>query len=87
MQSGDKVRLIANPAKIGILGNETDGPEYRQRVLVTFLDGDEDFILRTALEKINKENLGPYTCLKAGRFGRVDDLHGSCRRAPARRCC
>ena len=77
MQSGDKVRLIANPAKIGILGNETDGPEYRQRVLVTFLDGDEDFILRTALEKINKENLGPYTCLKAGRFGRVDDLRGS----------
>ena len=34
LNPGDKVRLIANPARVGILGNETDGPTHRQRVLV-----------------------------------------------------
>jgi len=77
MQPGDKVRLKANPSRVGILGNETDGPQHRQRVLVTFLDGEEEFVLRSALEKVIKENLGPYASLKNGRFGRVDDLRGA----------
>lgn len=77
MQPGDKVRLKANPSRVGILGNETDGPQHRQRILVTFLDGEEEFILHSALEKVIKENLGPYASLKNGRFGRVDDLRGA----------
>lgn len=43
MEAGDKVRLKANPGRIGILGRETDGPPGRQRVLVNFLDGTEEF--------------------------------------------
>ena len=55
MKPGDKVRLKANPGKIGILGNETDGQPHRQRLLVQFLDGDEQFILEASLEKVERE--------------------------------
>ena len=58
MQAGDKVRLKANPGRVGILGNETDGPSSRLRVLVTFLDGDEEFVLKGSLEKVEKEEIG-----------------------------
>ena len=67
MQPGDKVRLIANPGRIGILGNETDGPAHRLRLLVNFLDGDEQFVLAGALEKVEKESLGPYDLMARGR--------------------
>lgn len=77
MQAGDKVRLKANPGRIGILGNETDGPPYRLRLLVHFLDGDEQFVLQGALEKVEKEGAGPYAMMAAGRYGRVADLRGA----------
>lgn len=77
MQPGDKVRLIANPGRIGILGNETDGPPHRQRVLVTFLDGDEQFHLKSSLEKVDRESSGPFAMVSAGRYGRVADLRGA----------
>ena len=77
MQPGDKVRLIANPGRVGILGNETDGPENRLRLLVNFLDGDEQFVLAGALEKIEKESLGPYDLMARGRYGRAADLRGA----------
>ena len=51
MQPGDKVRLKANPGRVGILGNETDGPPHRLRVLVTFTDGEEQFVLKNSLER------------------------------------
>jgi hypothetical protein len=38
MQSGDKVRKEANPARIGVKGSETSDPSHRQRVLVTRLN-------------------------------------------------
>jgi len=77
MKPGDKVRLRANPGRIGILGNETDGPETRRRVLVNFLDGDEQFVLEASLEKVEKETPGPYAMLSRGRYGRVGDLRGA----------
>ncbi len=77
MKPGDKVRLKANPGKIGILGNETDGPSTRRRLLVTFLDGDEQFILEASLEKVEREVPGPYALISRGRFGRVGDLRGA----------
>lgn len=77
MQPGDKVRLIANPNRIGILGNETDGPAHRLRVLVTFLDGDEQFHLKTSLEKVDRESSGPFAMVSSGRYGRVADLRGA----------
>src|SRR5574344_214548 len=77
MQAGDKVRLKANPGRIGILGNETDGPPVRQRVLVNFLDGTEEFFLPGALEKVEKKAPGPYELIKQGRYGRANDLRGA----------
>lgn len=77
MQPGDKVRLIANPGRVGVLGNETDGPAHRLRVLVTFLDGDEQFHLKTSLEKVDRDSGGPFTMISAGRYGRVADLRGA----------
>lgn len=77
MQPGDKVRLIANPGRVGILGNETDGPPHRLRMLVNFLDGDEQFVLAGALEKMEKESLGPYDLMARGRYGRAADLRGA----------
>ena len=77
MQAGDKVRLIANPGRVGILGNETDGPQHRLRLLVNFLDGDEQFVLAGALEKVEKEALGPYDLMARGRYGRAADLRGA----------
>jgi SNF2 family DNA or RNA helicase len=77
MQPGDKVRLIANPGRVGILGNETDGPPHRLRLLVNFLDGDEQFVLAGALEKVEKESLGPYDLIARGRYGRAADLRGA----------
>jgi hypothetical protein len=77
MQPGDKVRLIANPGRIGIIGNETDGPPHRQRVLVNFLDGDEQFILMGSLEKVERGPQGPYELIRNNRFGRAPDLRGA----------
>ncbi len=77
MQPGDKVRLIANPGRVGILGSETDGPPHRLRLLVNFLDGDEQFVLAGALEKVEKEALGPYDLMLRGRYGRASDLRGA----------
>jgi superfamily II DNA or RNA helicase len=77
MQPGDKVRLIANPGRVGILGSETDGPPHRMRYLVNFLDGDEQFVLAGALEKVEKESLGPYDLMRRGRYGRASDLRGA----------
>lgn len=76
MRPGDKVRLIANPSKVGVLGNETDGPSQRQRVLVTFLDGDEQFVPKGSLEKVEARPPGPYAEIARGSYGRVDDLRG-----------
>jgi len=77
MRPGDKVRLRANPGRIGILGNETDGPVSRKRVLVNFLDGDEQFVLEASLEKVEKETPGPYALIARGLYGRVGDLRGA----------
>lgn len=77
MLPGDKVRLIANPGRVGILGAETDGPPHRQRLLVNFLDGDEQFVLAGSLEKVEKIASGPYQLMAAGRYGRAADLRGA----------
>ena len=74
MQAGDKVRLIANPARVGILGNQADGPAHRRRVLITYLDGMEDFVLPSTLEKVENTPMRPYDCIKQGRFSDEEDL-------------
>lgn len=77
MTPGDRVRVISNPSRVGILGNETDGPPHRQRVLVHFLDGEEQFLFAGSLERVEKESLRPYDLTANGRFGRAADLRGA----------
>jgi hypothetical protein len=77
MKPGDKVRIKANPSRIGILGSETDGPPHRLRGLVMFNDGDEDFVLLESLEKVTQASLGPYAMMREGRHGRARDLRGA----------
>ena len=77
MQPGDKVRLIANPSRVGRLTAETDGPAHRLTYLVDFGGGDEDYHPLGALEKLNPEILGPYQSIKAGRYEGVYDLRGA----------
>jgi superfamily II DNA or RNA helicase len=77
MQPGDKVFVKAHPGRIGILGNETDGPPSRLRYLVSFLDGTEDFFLLGALDKVEAKPKGPYDLIKAGRYARAADLRGA----------
>ena len=77
LNPGDKVRVKANPGRVGILRNEFDGPDHRRKVLVLFLDGEEEFLLLTSLEKVTLETPKPYESIKTGRFGKVDDLRAS----------
>lgn len=77
MQAGDKVRLIANPGRVGILSNEIGGSASRPKVLVHFLDGTEEWFPPGALEKMERETENPYQLIQRGRFGRVDDLRGA----------
>lgn len=71
------MRLRANPSRIGILTDEYDGPSRRRRVLVHFLNGDEDFILEGSLEKVEGEAPRPFALISKGRYGNVDDLRGA----------
>jgi len=77
MKPGDKVRLRANPSRVGILTDEYDGPLNRRRVLVCFLNGDEEFILEGSLEKVSGDALRPYALIESGRYGNVNDLRGA----------
>lgn len=77
LSPGDKVRVKANPGRVGVLLNEFDGPSHRRKVLVKFNDGDEDFLLMASLEKILNEKPKPYESIVAGRFGKVDDLRSA----------
>ena len=76
LNPGDRVRIKANPGKVGIVGSEVDGSPARRRVLVIFHDGDEQFILQDSLEKVEREILGPYKLMQRGQYGRVRDLRG-----------
>ena len=77
MKPGDKVRLRANPSRVGTLTDEYDGPPNRRRVLVRFHNGEEEFILAGSLEKVTGDALRPYSLIESGRYGTVNDLRGA----------
>lgn len=77
LNPGDKVRLIASPERVGIMGNEFEGSARRRRVLVTFLDGSEQFCLLGALEKVPSGPQSPYEMMRSGRFGSARHLRGA----------
>ncbi|MCW4151013.1 DEAD/DEAH box helicase [Halomonas sp. 18H] len=74
---GQKVRHKANPSRIGIVGQSLEGTGRRQRVLVTFRDGNEEYTLFSALEPYDAQPLKPYEILKQGRFGNSSELRRS----------
>lgn len=74
MEPGSKVRVRANPQRVGTVTNETDGHGDRKRLLIDFPDGEE-FILAASLEKVERKDLqGPDALVRQGRYGRVGDL-------------
>lgn len=77
LKPGDKVRIRANPSRVGTLTDEYDGPPNRRRVLVRFINGDEEFVLMGSLEKVIGETMRPFALLQSGRYGRVRDLRGA----------
>ena len=77
LKPGDKVRIRANPSRVGTLTDEYDGPPNRRRVLVRFNNGDEEFVLMGSLEKVTGETMRPFALLQSGRYGRVRDLRGA----------
>lgn len=77
LKPGDKVRKKGNPSRIGVLSNETSGPESRPRFLVVFPDCEE-FVLSETLEIAEGSGVvDPYDTILKGRFGRVHDLRGA----------
>ena len=80
LNPGDKVRIASNPSKVGTLTDIFDGPvdkPKRRKVLVRFTNGDEDFVLLASLEKVPEGLEGPYSLMRQGRYGRVQDLRGA----------
>jgi superfamily II DNA or RNA helicase len=74
---GDRVRLKSNPAREGIFTGEIEESRDRKRLLIRFFDGEEDFVLEGALEKVESRTLSPLELLRSGRFGRAEDLRGA----------
>ena len=87
MQPGEKVIVAGNASRIGVLGNETDGSAHRLRVLVHFLDGEEEFVLKSSLEQVVAEREGSHGLMHRGHYGRVIDLRraASLKRVPSTR--
>lgn len=77
IKPGIRVRLKSNPSRIGISTQEIDGSGRRLRILVSFFDGTEEFVLLSALEPIEKQILKPYEIFVEGRFGTSDNLRRS----------
>ena len=77
LKPGDKVRIRANPSRVGRLTGEYDGPPDRRRVLVSFNNGDEEFVLMGSLEKVVGDALRPYALIESGRYGTVEHLRGA----------
>ncbi|MBE7459616.1 MAG: DEAD/DEAH box helicase [Zoogloeaceae bacterium] len=74
---GDRVRLKSNPSREGIFNGEVEESPSRRRLLIRFFDGEEDYFLEGALERVESQLASPRALILAGRFGRVEDLRGA----------
>lgn len=78
LQPGDTVRVTANPSRMGIMTNQFENTgSPRCKVLVQFLDGSKNWMLLSALEKVENTQSGPSDTIRAGRFGRLADLRAA----------
>jgi superfamily II DNA or RNA helicase len=74
---GARVRVKASPDRTGIVGDQLDGRPGRERVLVLFTDGTEDYVLFSSLERIEASSLKPYDIIRQGRYAGVKGLRDS----------
>lgn len=76
MNPGDRVRLIDNPSRIGVLTSDPPtGEGRRRRLVVAFPDGLER-ILAGSLE-FDKDTNDPYLLMQRGHYGGVSHLRGA----------
>lgn len=77
MNPGDRVRLIDNPSRIGVLTSDPPtGEGRRRRVAVAFPDGIEP-ILASSLERVESETNDPYLLMQRGQYGGASHLRGA----------
>jgi superfamily II DNA or RNA helicase len=77
MQPGDRVRVIDNPSRVGVLTSDAPiGEGRRRRLIVSFSDGVEP-VLAASLEKVEAETTDPYLLMKSGRYGGASHLRGA----------
>lgn len=77
MNPGDRVRLIDNPSRVGILTNAPPrGEGRRRRVAVDFPDGVEPILL-SSLERVESETTDPYLLMQQGQYGGAAHLRGA----------
>ena len=77
MNPGDRVRLIDNPSRIGVLTSDPPtGEGRRRRLVVAFPDGIEP-ILATSLERVLGETNDPYLLMQRGHYGGASHLRGA----------
>lgn len=77
MKPGDRVRLIDNPSRVGVLTSDPPtGEGRRRRLVVHFPDGVEP-VLASLLERVESEITDPYLLMQQGRYGGASHLRGS----------
>ena len=77
MNPGDRVRLIDNPSRIGVLTSDPPtGEGRRRRLVVAFPDGVEP-VLASSLERVETETTDPYLLMQQGRYGGASHLRGA----------
>lgn len=75
IRPGNKVRIISNPSKIGVLTGKTIVSGNRKRLEVVFSDRTE-FYPEGAIEEAPQDN-NPFEIIESGRFGNNGDLRRS----------
>lgn len=77
MNPGDRVRLIDNPSRVGVLTSDPPtGEGRRRRLVVAFPDGVEP-VLAGALERVETEITDPYLLMQRGDYGGAAHLRGA----------
>jgi len=77
MKPGDRVRLKADPTRVGLLTDDEEVRGGRRRVLVRFFDGEEEYVPELGLETVPSETASAAKLLEQGRYGHVRDLRGA----------
>lgn len=77
MNPGDRVCLIDNPSRVGVLSSDPPvGEGRRVRVVVHFPDGQATILL-SSLHKVEAETRDPYLLMQRGDYGGVLHLRGA----------